>query len=145
VRNIKTSTRHSSWRLDIRRSRVVVVATLPLLYTGRTDCINVRLGDLDQVLNVFGDRFTLAGPTNAAFQALGDGTLMSLRDPKNQASLIRILKYHIVPRVITSIQLFDGASLDPLSGSIQVSVIRQTVRFNQATATSNWVTACNFV
>jgi uncharacterized surface protein with fasciclin (FAS1) repeats len=40
------------------------------------------LGDLDQVLNVFGDRCTLAGPTNAAFQALGDGTLMSLRDPK---------------------------------------------------------------
>lgn len=41
--------------------------------------------------------FTVFAPTNAAFDALPDGTVTTLLEPANQAQLQGILTYHVVP------------------------------------------------
>ena len=46
--------------------------------------------------------FTVFAPTDAAFAALPKGTLESLLDPKNKATLQAILTYHVVPGSITA-------------------------------------------
>jgi uncharacterized surface protein with fasciclin (FAS1) repeats len=40
--------------------------------------------------------FTVFAPTNAAFDHLPDGTVASLLQPRNRATLTRILTYHVV-------------------------------------------------
>lgn len=49
--------------------------------------------------------FTVFAPTNAAFDALPDGTLDTLLQPENRDQLASILTYHVVPGAITSDQL----------------------------------------
>lgn len=49
--------------------------------------------------------FTVFAPTNAAFDALPAGTVDTLLLPENQAQLVNILTYHVVPGSITSDQL----------------------------------------
>ena len=46
--------------------------------------------------------FTVFAPTNAAFAALPAGTVDSLLLPENQAQLVDILTYHVVPGQITA-------------------------------------------
>jgi len=46
--------------------------------------------------------FTVFAPTDAAFAALPEGTLKSLLDPKNKATLQAILGYHVVPGSVAS-------------------------------------------
>ncbi|MEM9435381.1 MAG: fasciclin domain-containing protein [Pseudomonadota bacterium] len=49
--------------------------------------------------------FTVFAPTNAAFDALPDGTVASLLEPENKDQLVKILTYHVVPGAVTSDQL----------------------------------------
>jgi len=46
--------------------------------------------------------FTVFAPTNSAFAALPAGTVDSLLLPENQAQLVDILTYHVVPGQITA-------------------------------------------
>jgi uncharacterized surface protein with fasciclin (FAS1) repeats len=55
--------------------------------------------------------FTVFAPTNAAFNALPDGTVDTLLMPENVDQLRSILLYHVVPGNITSNQLL-GQSMD---------------------------------
>ncbi len=55
--------------------------------------------------------FTVFAPTNAAFDALPDGTLEALLEPENRDELVSILTYHVVPGDITSDQLI-GERMD---------------------------------
>jgi len=41
--------------------------------------------------------FTVFAPTNAAFDALPAGTVPTLLQPANKATLVKILTYHVVP------------------------------------------------
>src|SRR5690349_9324908 len=41
--------------------------------------------------------FTVLAPTNAAFAALPPGTVETLTQPENKATLTRILTYHVIP------------------------------------------------
>lgn len=41
--------------------------------------------------------FTVFAPTNAAFDALPEGTVPRLLDPKNEKQLTGVLTYHVVP------------------------------------------------
>lgn len=41
--------------------------------------------------------FTVFAPTNAAFEALPDGTLEALLEPENRNRLTAILTYHVLP------------------------------------------------
>ena len=45
---------------------------------------------------------TVFAPTDAAFDALPDGTVESLLRPENKAKLAAILSYHVLPRRLTS-------------------------------------------
>ncbi len=51
--------------------------------------------------------FTVFAPTNAAFDKLPAGTVASLTQPANQASLSRILTYHVVSGRVTAADLIS--------------------------------------
>lgn len=55
----------------------------------------VKAADLVKTLSANGP-FTVFAPTNAAFDALPDGTVESLLKPKNKQMLTSILTYHVV-------------------------------------------------
>ena len=58
-----------------------------------------------RALSIRGKRpgpFTVFAPTNAAFAARPAGTPVTLLAPKNRATLVSILTYHVVPGQITS-------------------------------------------
>lgn len=59
---------------------------------------------------------TVFAPTDDAFDALPLGTINSLLEKENRATLIRILRYHVVSGAIGSDALADGASLKTLAG-----------------------------
>lgn len=76
--------------------------------------------DLVDVLNGAGP-FTVFAPTNAAFEALGDGAVPLLVDENNEAVLTKILTYHVVPGIVRADDLSDGQSLETVAG-IQLPV-----------------------
>lgn len=55
----------------------------------------VKAADLVNTLSAEGP-FTVFAPTNAAFEALPDGTVETLLKPENKSTLISILTYHVV-------------------------------------------------
>ncbi len=56
----------------------------------------VQAADLENVLVNAGPLMVFA-PTNAAFDALPDGTVDNLLKPENKGQLANILKYHVTP------------------------------------------------
>ena len=62
--------------------------------------------------------FTVFAPTDAAFDALPAGVLDALLEPANQADLIQVLTYHVVPNdTLTASELSMLASVTTLEGS----------------------------
>ena len=61
----------------------------------------VKAAGLVDTLNGPGP-FTVFAPTNAAFAKLPPGTVESLVQPQNKATLTKILTYHVVPGVYTA-------------------------------------------
>jgi uncharacterized surface protein with fasciclin (FAS1) repeats len=55
----------------------------------------VKAAGLVQTLKGEGP-FTVFAPTNAAFEALPDGTVASLLKPENKDMLVKVLTYHVV-------------------------------------------------
>lgn len=51
--------------------------------------------------------FTVFAPTNAAFDRLPAGTVATLVRPENQATLQKILAYHVVPGSLTAADLMQ--------------------------------------
>jgi len=49
-----------------------------------------------------GDNLTVFAPTDAAFDALPEGTVEDLPKPENKDQLAAILSYHVLPRELTS-------------------------------------------
>ncbi len=49
-----------------------------------------------------GDNLTVFAPTDAAFDALPEGTVEDLLKPENKDKLAAILSYHVLPRELTS-------------------------------------------
>ena len=52
-----------------------------------------------------GKNLTVFAPTDEAFAALPAGTVENLLKPENKAQLVAVLKYHVLPRKLTSNQL----------------------------------------
>ncbi|MBL8860392.1 MAG: fasciclin domain-containing protein [Planctomycetes bacterium] len=70
------------------------------------------------------DRFTVFAPTDAAFAALPPGTVQTLLQPENLATLSTILRHHVVVGGKFSSQVLAGPTLDTLSGQrVDVSVV----------------------
>lgn len=79
--------------LSIAQSDVVDVAVSSKDHT--TLVAAVKAADLVNTLKGEGP-FTIFAPTNAAFDALPEGTLQSLLKPESKSKLASILTYHVV-------------------------------------------------
>jgi len=60
---------------------------------------------------------TVFAPTNAAFDALPEGTVESLLEPANAEQLRTILKYHVTTSALSPKSLRDGQSLAMANGA----------------------------
>jgi uncharacterized surface protein with fasciclin (FAS1) repeats len=60
--------------------------------------------------------FTVFAPTNAAFAKLPKGTVETLVQPENKATLTKILTYHVVPGRLEASDLTDGKKLTTVEG-----------------------------
>jgi uncharacterized surface protein with fasciclin (FAS1) repeats len=60
--------------------------------------------------------FTVFAPTNAAFAKLPKGTVETLVQPENKATLTKILTYHVVPGRLEAADLTDGKKLTTVQG-----------------------------
>lgn len=76
----------------------------------------VKAADLVETLASKGP-FTVFAPTNAAFDALPEGTVANLLKPENKATLQKVLTYHVIAGdftandVIALIQKNDGKAV----------------------------------
>ena len=63
------------------------------------------------------DQLTVFAPTDAAFEALPEGTVEELLKPENKEQLISILTYHVVPGKVMSSDLTDGMKAATVQGA----------------------------
>ena len=61
--------------------------------------------------------FTVFAPTNAAFDALPEGTLETLLKPENKEKLTAVLTYHVASGETASTDLSDGMQVATVEGS----------------------------
>ena len=61
--------------------------------------------------------FTVFAPTNAAFEALSEGTVDTLLMEENLDDLATILTYHVVPGRYTMADFTDGQVLETVNGA----------------------------
>ncbi len=88
--------------------------------------------------------FTVFAPTDAAFDALPEGTVESLLEDTD--ALTSILTYHVVPGSVMSGDLSDGMTAETVEGSeIEISISDDTVMVNDATVTTADIEASNGV
>jgi uncharacterized surface protein with fasciclin (FAS1) repeats len=90
--------------------------------------------------------FTVFAPTDAAFEALPDGTLDSLLLPENQDQLVTILTYHVVPGAVMAADL-AGQQLEVATVQGEAVAIDGTdgVMVNQANVIQADIDASNGV
>jgi len=60
--------------------------------------------------------FTVFAPTDAAFSAVPQETLMDLLKPENQAKLRSVLRYHVVPGIYRAADVTGASSLPTIEG-----------------------------
>jgi uncharacterized surface protein with fasciclin (FAS1) repeats len=90
--------------------------------------------------------FTVFAPTNAAFEALPEGTLENLLKPENKQQLADILTYHVVSGEVMSTDLSDGMTAETVEGSeIEVGIDGESVTISGATVVAADVDASNGV
>jgi len=90
--------------------------------------------------------FTVFAPTNAAFDALPEGTLESLLKPENKAKLVSILTYHVVGAKVMSKDLSNGQKAKTVEGqNINVKLNGSGVMINDAKVVAADVSASNGV
>ncbi len=87
---------------------------------------------------------TVFAPTDAAFEALPEGTVDALLDDPEE--LAAVLSYHVVGERVVSMDIEDGTEVDTLLGPwLTASVDGSTVSIEGATVTSADVLASNGV
>ena len=89
--------------------------------------------------------YTVFAPTDAAFEALPDGTVDSLLMEENQEQLSNILLYHVVPGTVMSGDLSDGMEAETASGGTLTISTTDGVMVNDATVTTPDIEASNGV
>lgn len=93
-----------------------IVGTAVATSTLSTLVAAVKAAGLVKTLNSRGNaRFTVFAPTNAAFAKLGK-VVPALLLPANKASLVKLLKYHVVSGSVLSSQLKNNQRVKTLEG-----------------------------
>jgi len=104
----------------------------------------VQAAELEEALRGEGP-FTVFAPTDAAFDALPDGTLEELlADPTGD--LAQILLYHVVSGRVMAADVSDGLEAETLQGAtVSFSVMDGEVKINDATIVTTDIEASNGV
>lgn len=90
--------------------------------------------------------FTVFAPTDAAFAALPKGTLESLLDPKNKATLQAILTYHVVQGAVSSADVVKLKNAVTLNGQrIDILASDAGVKIENAKVTTTDIRCSNGV
>lgn len=93
-----------------------------------------------------GGPFTVFAPTNAAFNALPDGTVEDLLQPENRERLTSILTYHVVEGANMAADVQGLSSATTLEGSdVSISTSGDSVQVGGATVVQADVEASNGV
>ena len=88
--------------------------------------------------------FTVFAPTDAAFRALPKGVLDKLLLPRNKATLVKILTYHVVPGSVKSNTLKSGKVKTVEGSSVMVRVGKSgSVMVDKATVKAVDIDASN--
>jgi uncharacterized surface protein with fasciclin (FAS1) repeats len=91
--------------------------------------------------------YTVFVPTDAAFNALPQGTLKNLLKPENKDQLVKLLTYHVIPGQVTSSQLTSGdvKTVEGTPVTIDVNSTAKTISINGAKVTQADIPASNGV
>ncbi|WOD40730.1 fasciclin domain-containing protein [Nodosilinea sp. E11] len=105
----------------------------------------IEAAGLTEVLNNSDLSVTVFAPTDAAFEALPEGTLEALLLPENRDQLTQLLTYHVVDGEVRSTDLADG-EVETISGSpVMVMVGDEAVTINEANVVMADIEASNGV
>lgn len=106
----------------------------------------VTAADLVETLKGPGP-FTVFAPTNAAFDALPEGTVAGLLEPESRAALTDVLTYHVVPGYYPAAALAGTAGTLPTAqgGTLSVDGTGAGVTVNGANVTTADIVATNGV
>lgn len=91
--------------------------------------------------------YTVFAPTNAAFEALPEGTLESLLQPENQETLTQILTYHVIPAEVMADEVTAGPVETVAGPTLEIMVDDATgdVMVNDANVVETDISASNGV
>ena len=90
--------------------------------------------------------FTVFAPTNAAFAKLPAGTVDTLLKPEDQATLAKILTYHVVAGKVTAADVVKLKSAETVNGkAVKITTGDRGVMVNDATVTATDIKASNGV
>ncbi|BAY89362.1 MULTISPECIES: fasciclin domain-containing protein [unclassified Tolypothrix] len=91
--------------------------------------------------------YTVFAPTDQAFAALPPGTLQQLQQPENRETLIKLLRYHVLPGQLTSSQLSTGQvkTIEDDPVNVQVDAANNQIAVNGARVIQANVQASNGV
>jgi len=104
----------------------------------------VKAADLVGTLKGEGP-FTVFAPTDAAFEALPEGTVEDLLKPENKDKLVSILTYHVVPGKVMSSDLSEGMTAKTVQGGEIKITLEGGPKVNGATISAPDVEAGNGV
>jgi uncharacterized surface protein with fasciclin (FAS1) repeats len=90
-------------------------------------------------------QITVLAPTEDAFRALGEGSLVELLKEDNRMVLKELLLSHIIPEVYHSVDLLDGESRATLSGRRLIIQRETDIKLSNATVTTADIAASNGV
>lgn len=138
-----TATHAGDYTKDNKETAAVSVSKMDIVDTamGNQDLSTLvaalKAADLVDALKADGP-YTVFAPTNAAFDALPEGTLASLLEPENKSKLQDILKYHVVEGSIKAEDIEAGSTeVTTLSGD------KLTIMKNESGVTINDATVIN--
>jgi uncharacterized surface protein with fasciclin (FAS1) repeats len=90
-------------------------------------------------------QFTVFAPTNEAFAALPKGTLERLLKPENREALKKVLTYHVVSGTLESKDLRSSPVASVEGNPVNISVMNNQVKVNDANVIAADVKASNGV
>jgi uncharacterized surface protein with fasciclin (FAS1) repeats len=130
---------------------VAVAASNNPMLTTLTKAVSGQLNPQVNLVDTLNSgEFTVFAPTDAAFEALPEGTLQSLLEPENQDQLTGILTYHVVPAEVPASQVMPGDVVTVNGAELTVavqdgSVVLEDGQGNEAMVTQTDIEASNGV
>lgn len=114
---------------------------------GQFNTLAAALDAADLIDTLKGDGpFTVFAPTDEAFSKLPEGTVETLLKPENRDQLVAILTYHVVPGKVMASDVVKLSEAKTVNGSnVNITVVEQQVRINDATVVATDISASNGV